>query len=99
MEFMSVGVPVVVSSTKVDRFYFNDSVVRFFPSGNAEALASEMLQLLRDPELPRQMIRRASEYAGTNSRETRKGEYLRLVDSLCAREAQPKAVPAGQVAA
>jgi hypothetical protein len=29
MEFMSVGVPVVVSSTKIDRFYFNDSVVHF----------------------------------------------------------------------
>ena len=31
MEFMAVGVPVVVSSTKVDRYYFNDSIVRFSP--------------------------------------------------------------------
>ena len=29
MEFLSLGIPVVVSSTKIDRFYFNDSVVRF----------------------------------------------------------------------
>jgi glycosyltransferase involved in cell wall biosynthesis len=35
MEFMSVGVPVVVSSTKIDRYYFNDAVVRFFESGNS----------------------------------------------------------------
>ena len=40
MEFMSLGVPVVVSSTKIDRFYFDDSVVRFFESGNADALAT-----------------------------------------------------------
>jgi glycosyltransferase involved in cell wall biosynthesis len=39
MEFMSQGVPVVVSRTKIDTFYFDDSVVKFFESGNAEALA------------------------------------------------------------
>ena len=34
MEFMSVRVPVVVSSTKIDRYYFDDSMrVRFFESG------------------------------------------------------------------
>ena len=33
MEFMAVRVPVVVSSTRIDRYYFDDSVVRFFESG------------------------------------------------------------------
>ena len=38
MEFMSLGVPMVVSDTKSDRYYFDDSVVRFFESGNPEVL-------------------------------------------------------------
>ena len=39
MEFMSLGVPMVVSETKIDRYYFDDSLVRFFESGNPKALA------------------------------------------------------------
>ena len=83
MEFMAVGVPVVVSSTKVDRYYFDESVVRFFPSGDAKALARQMLAVLRDAEMRREMVRRASEYAAIHSWESRKADYLALIDSLC----------------
>jgi glycosyltransferase involved in cell wall biosynthesis len=86
MEFMAVGVPVVVSKTKVDRYYFNDSVVRFFEPGNPDALAREMLAVLRDGELRKRMTAQAYEYAATHCWEKRKTEYLRLVDSLCASE-------------
>jgi glycosyltransferase involved in cell wall biosynthesis len=83
MEFMSVAVPVVVSSTKIDRFYFNDSVVRFFESGNEQAMAEAMLEVLGNEELRRGMVGRASEYAMLNSWDVRKADYLQLVDSLC----------------
>jgi glycosyltransferase involved in cell wall biosynthesis len=83
MEFMSVGVPVIVSSTTIDRYYFNDSIVRFFPSGDSDALAAAMLEMICDQNLRRQMAARASEYALRNNWETRKGDYLHLVDSLC----------------
>jgi glycosyltransferase involved in cell wall biosynthesis len=84
MEFMSLGVPVVVSSTKIDRHYFDDSVVRFFESGNSAALAEAIVDVLRDGEFRRRMVARASEYAVQNSWDVRKADYLRLVDSLCA---------------
>lgn len=82
MEFMSVGVPVVISSTKIDRFYFNDSVARFFESGNVDQLADAMYDVLTNAELRRGMVARASEYAARNSWEERKTEYLELVDGL-----------------
>ena len=40
MEFMSQGVPVVLSRTKIDNFYFDDSVVRFFKSGDVAGTGS-----------------------------------------------------------
>ena len=83
MEFMSVGVPVVISSTKIDRFYFNDSVVKFFESGNVDALASGMLELLNNAPLREEMVKRASHYVTQNSWEVRKSDYLALVDSIC----------------
>jgi glycosyltransferase involved in cell wall biosynthesis len=82
MEFMSIGVPVVVSSTKIDRYYFDESVVRFFESGNSDALAEAALQVLRDAELCKKMVTGGLEYARQNSWERRKGDYLRLVDAL-----------------
>lgn len=83
MEFMSVRVPVVVSATKVDRFYFNDSVVRFFESGNVRALADAMFEVLSDAGLRRGLVARAAAYAAQHGWENRKPDYLRLVDSLC----------------
>jgi len=84
MEFMSVRVPVVVSSTRVDRHYFDDSIVRFFPSGDEQALAHEIVGLLRNPNLSREMADRAERYAIRNCWESHAPDYLKLVESLCA---------------
>jgi glycosyltransferase involved in cell wall biosynthesis len=83
MEFMSVGVPVIVSNTKIDQYYFNDSTVRFFESGNAEKLSEVMLEMLGSVELRERMVSQAREYVAHNSWEIRKSDYLDLVDSLC----------------
>lgn len=86
MEFMSVGVPTVVSSTKIDRYYFDDTVVRFFESGNAEALADAMYEVLHHPQMRSGMVERGLKYVSLNSWENHKLEYLQLVDSLCTRK-------------
>ncbi len=82
MEFMSVAVPVVISATKIDRYYFNDSVARFFESGNVDALADGMYEVLSNRELREGMITRAAAYAAKHSWESRRRDYLMLVDSL-----------------
>lgn len=88
MEFMSLGVPAVVSATRVDRHYFDDSVVRFFPSGDADALAAAMYDVLTDAALRSSLIRNASDYARQNSWERHKDRYLELVDHLIALRAR-----------
>jgi glycosyltransferase involved in cell wall biosynthesis len=85
MEFMSLGVPVVVSSTKIDRYYFDDSVVRFFESGNVDALASAMLEVLHNAELRRRLVANATAYSNRHSWKRRKADYLHLVDELVER--------------
>jgi glycosyltransferase involved in cell wall biosynthesis len=83
MEFMSVGVPVVVSETRIDRYYFDDTVVRFFESGNPDALADAMVEVLSNPILRQKLIHNATEYVAKNNWEARRRDYLALVDSLC----------------
>ena len=82
MEFMSLGVPVVVSNTKIDSYYFDNSVVRFFEAGNPDSMAEAMYEVLSNDKLRSEMIANALQYAARNSWETRKAEYLGLVDSL-----------------
>jgi glycosyltransferase involved in cell wall biosynthesis/peptidoglycan/xylan/chitin deacetylase (PgdA/CDA1 family) len=82
MEFMSQGVPVVVSRTKIDSFYFDDQVARFFPSGDIQAMADAMLEVLENKEVRESMVARAYEYVERNNWDAKKKEYLDLVDSL-----------------
>ena len=82
MEFMSLGVPMVVSSTRIDRFYFDDSVVRFFESGNVDALADAMVEVISDHDLRRRLVANGFEYVARNNWDSRRAAYLDLVDSL-----------------
>lgn len=86
VEFMAVGVPVVVSRTKVDTRYFDDSLVIFFEPGNEEDLAEKLIRLRGDPELRRGFAQRALRWAEANSWNTKKAKYIALVDSLVGRQ-------------
>ncbi|MGO8795978.1 MAG: glycosyltransferase [Candidatus Sulfotelmatobacter sp.] len=82
MEFMSQGVPVIASRTKIDAYYFDEKDVYFFSSGDVPALAKAMLEVIDNKALRAQLVARGLEYAQRNSWEHKKHEYLKLVDSL-----------------
>jgi glycosyltransferase involved in cell wall biosynthesis len=82
MEFMSQGVPVVLSRTKIDNFYFNDSVVRFFESGDIAGLAEGMCEVVEKQELRAKLIEGGYKYVDLHSWDRRKDDYLNLVDTL-----------------
>lgn len=82
MEFMSQGVPVVVSRTKIDTFYFKEGDVHFFQSGDSEAMAQAMLDVINDKHLRESLVQRGYEYVERNSWGRKKKEYLDLIDSL-----------------
>jgi len=82
MEFMSQGIPVVVSRTKIDRFYFDDTLVRFFTSGDSEAMQKAMLEVIDHPTLRDGLVAAGYEYVERHNWESKKRDYLDLVDSL-----------------
>ncbi|MEO6002488.1 MAG: glycosyltransferase [Opitutus sp.] len=84
MEFMSLGIPVVVSKTRVDQYYFNDDVVKFFEPGSSDAMASAMIEVLGDRNLRAKLVENATAYSDQNRWDNRKVDYLALVDRLCA---------------
>ena len=82
LEFMCMGVPAIVSGTSIDRYYFNESVVQFFRSGDVEDLARCILMLASDTPARLALADRAREFAYEMTWDVNKAEYLRLVDSL-----------------
>jgi glycosyltransferase involved in cell wall biosynthesis len=86
MEFMSQGIPVVVSRTKIDSYYFDDETVRFFPSGDSAAMAEAMYEVASNPQLRESLIRRGLEYVELNGWDHIKQEYFDLIDGLCTQQ-------------
>jgi len=84
LEFMAMGVPVLVADTKIDRYYFTDSIVQFFRAGNEASLSESMLELIKNSERRSDLVRNASKFIDSNDWESNKSRYLDVVDSLTA---------------
>jgi glycosyltransferase involved in cell wall biosynthesis len=82
MEFMSQGIPVVVSRTRIDSHYFDEETVRFFPSGDSAAMAEAMYEVARNPALRESLVRRGLEYVELHGWDRTKQQYFDLVDNL-----------------
>lgn len=82
LEFMSLGVPVVVPDTAIDSYYFNNSVVKFFRANDEQSLADAILLMIKNPELRQKFTRDAAEFVRKYSWDMNKETYLNLVDSL-----------------
>lgn len=82
LEFMSLGIPIILSATKIDKFYFNDSVVKFFVSEDIEDLARVMHDMIIDPSLRETIRRNADQFIADFQWSNNKHQYFNLVDSL-----------------
>jgi glycosyltransferase involved in cell wall biosynthesis len=85
LEFMSLSVPVIVSDTMIDKYYFNDSVVRFFRSGDDNDLARCMLEMIENPAACQRQIENANRFVESLDWTAKQHEYLELVDRLAIR--------------
>jgi len=86
MEFMSKGVPVIASRTTIDEYYFNDRILQFFESGDAQDLAAKILYMIENPDMRSALSSRALEFIATNNWDVKREQYLMLVDKLVSRE-------------
>jgi len=82
LEFMALSVPVVVSATRIDRFYFNDSIVRFFEPENDHDLALSIKELFRSPELRERLVSNAMVFVNDYTWDKKEMKYLFLVARL-----------------
>lgn len=89
MEFMALGVPVIVPDSRIDRYYFNDSMVKFFRGGDEQDLAQAMLLMIRDAELRGKLSGNGLRFVERNNWDLMKADYFRVVDSLTGEAKSP----------
>ncbi|MEM4724676.1 MAG: glycosyltransferase family 4 protein [Candidatus Hadarchaeum sp.] len=82
LEFMACGIPVVMSKTLIDTLYFTDDQVKFFESGNPEALAEAIWEVYSKPDETRRRVQAAIDLVSKENWEVKKTEYLGLVETL-----------------
>ena len=81
-EFMALGVPVLIADTKIDRYYFDESLVKFFRSEDLQDLADNMLLMIRDSDLRKNLRDNAAKYISEITWTKKQQEYRSLVDRL-----------------
>lgn len=84
LEFMALGVPVVISRTKIDQFYFDESLVTFFESENEKDLAEKILFLIKEKQIRERQVASALKYIEENNWDVKQKIYFDMVDSLLA---------------
>jgi glycosyltransferase involved in cell wall biosynthesis len=82
LEFMTVGVPLIVPNTAIDSYYFDDSVVTFFKANDEVSLADAILRMAKNPELRRKQAQNSLEFVKKFTWDENRDSYLDLVDSL-----------------
>lgn len=82
LEFMALGIPIVLSETDIDRYYFNNAQVLFFRSGDERDLAEKLLLLLTDRKLCERLIHNSLKLVSENNWEKKKHIYFSIINSL-----------------
>ncbi|WP_029001903.1 glycosyltransferase family 4 protein [Azohydromonas australica] len=82
LEFMAVGVPVVVARTRIDDYYFNESLLRFFEPNDEQDLAQKMLAAYQGREQSQELTASALEHVKLNNWGVRQHAYLGIVQGL-----------------
>jgi glycosyltransferase involved in cell wall biosynthesis len=82
MEFMALGVPVIASNTRIDKYYFNDTIIKFFESGNEKDLADKILYILNNPLARKMLIDNSLKFVGLNNWEIKQKLYFDIIDSF-----------------
>jgi glycosyltransferase involved in cell wall biosynthesis len=83
-EFMAVGVPLVVSRTRIHQFYYGESLVRYYDDDNEEQLAENILFMRKNAAFRERLVSNALKYVATHNWDTDRNQYLEIVDALVA---------------
>jgi glycosyltransferase involved in cell wall biosynthesis len=85
LEYVAMGIPVVTSDLRAIRDYFAEDELAFYPPGDSEALAAELLAVATDPQAASARAERARGRYRDYRWSVQADRYVSLLDSLIGR--------------
>ncbi len=84
-EYVALGIPIVISGTKAHRFYYDNSMVRFFEPENSHELARAVVELYQDVHKREEIARETQTFMMKHGwEEHSKAIYTDMVDNMIA---------------
>lgn len=82
LEFMAAGIPVIASNTKIDKFYFDDSMIKFFLPENHKDLARCIIELYKNPNERQSLVNFGKKFIEDNNWDNKKYLYHNIIGKL-----------------
>ena len=81
-EFVSMGLPTVVTRTQTIERYFDEKIVKYCEAGNADSFADAVAELYGNSDLRQSMSSKCREFGDQWNWSNEKQEYLKVVGEL-----------------
>lgn len=85
MEYVAIGVPVIVARTPVIEAYFDETMVEYFTSENIDELVDSILKLYNEPERRLTLVENSDRFNQTYNWTNLSTDYVQLVNRLTSR--------------
>jgi glycosyltransferase involved in cell wall biosynthesis len=82
LEYVTLGIPAIVSRTDTVEAYFDDTMVRFVRPGDEQQLTEAILELYYHPEKARHIAQNAHRYNEQYGWTRQRAAYYSFIDSL-----------------
>lgn len=82
LEYISMGIPIVISRTRAHDFYYDNSMVKFFEPRNSEQLAAAVIELYDSGEQRERQVRNALAFLKQHGWNKSRQTYAAIVKSL-----------------
>lgn len=84
LEYISLGIPIVISKNKAHSYYYDDSVVKFFKPEDENDLAKSIILLCKNENERKQIVYNAHKLMDKYGWKKAKLKYFQIIDNLIA---------------
>lgn len=82
LDYMAAGIPIIASKTKIDEYYFDDSMIKFFEQENHVQMAECIKELYEQTEQRQRLAKKGIKYISKNNWESKKTLYYDIINQL-----------------
>ena len=83
VEYVTAGLPTIVSKTRAMENYYSDEVVKFVDPGDVKSFEDAVIELYENPDKMRSMSRNGIALRDRWNWTVEKTKYVELIDSMC----------------